>query len=114
MILRKRAFIQEVHAVKASELVLATSDQFCLSHVPRRGVEGSAPLWSPRQVAVPDITEAVKGAKVLVFVIPHQFISSLCDQMKPHIVEGTIGISLIKVRSRLHAALPFQTGSRPT
>ncbi|XP_061571852.1 glycerol-3-phosphate dehydrogenase 1-like protein [Cololabis saira] len=47
-------------------------------------------------VAVPDITEAVKGAKFLVFVIPHQFINRLCDQMKPHVTEGTIGISLIK------------------
>lgn len=47
-------------------------------------------------VAIPDITEAVKGAKILVFVIPHQFISNICDQMKPHITEGTIGISLIK------------------
>ncbi|XP_030605087.1 glycerol-3-phosphate dehydrogenase 1c [Archocentrus centrarchus] len=47
-------------------------------------------------VAVPDITEAVKGAAVLVFVIPHQFIRKLCDQMKPHIAEGAIGISLIK------------------
>lgn len=50
-----------------------------------------------RQVAVPDIAEAVKGAKFLVFVIPHQFINRLCDQMKPHVTEGTIGISLIKV-----------------
>uniref|UniRef100_A0A672HVE8 Glycerol-3-phosphate dehydrogenase [NAD(+)] n=1 Tax=Salarias fasciatus TaxID=181472 RepID=A0A672HVE8_SALFA len=47
-------------------------------------------------VAVPDITEAVKGANVLVFVVPHQFIGKLCDQMKPHVTEGTIGISLIK------------------
>lgn len=47
-------------------------------------------------VAVPDITDAMKGAKILIFVIPHQFISKLCDQMKPHITEGTIGISLIK------------------
>ncbi|XP_073318794.1 glycerol-3-phosphate dehydrogenase 1-like protein [Pagrus major] len=51
----------------------------------------------PRNVvAVPEITEAVKGAKILVFVIPHQFIAKLCDQIKPHITEGTIGISLIK------------------
>uniref|UniRef100_A0A8C4P1G1 Glycerol-3-phosphate dehydrogenase [NAD(+)] n=1 Tax=Dicentrarchus labrax TaxID=13489 RepID=A0A8C4P1G1_DICLA len=51
----------------------------------------------PRNVvAIPEITEAVKGAKILVFVIPHQFIGKLCDQMKPHITEGTIGISLIK------------------
>ena len=49
------------------------------------------------QVAVPDITEAVKGAKVLIFVIPHQFIQRLCEQMKPHVAPGAIGISLIKV-----------------
>ncbi|PWA32163.1 hypothetical protein CCH79_00013373 [Gambusia affinis] len=47
-------------------------------------------------VAVPDITEAVKGASILVFVIPHQFICRLCDEMKPHVMEGAIGISLIK------------------
>uniref|UniRef100_A0A674D9R3 Glycerol-3-phosphate dehydrogenase [NAD(+)] n=1 Tax=Salmo trutta TaxID=8032 RepID=A0A674D9R3_SALTR len=47
-------------------------------------------------VAVPEITEAVKGASILIFVIPHQFIGKLCDQMKPHITQGTIGISLIK------------------
>ncbi|KAM4711387.1 glycerol-3-phosphate dehydrogenase 1-like protein isoform 2-T2 [Anableps anableps] len=47
-------------------------------------------------VAVPDITEAMKGARILVFVIPHQFIGKLCDQMKPHVTEGAIGISLIK------------------
>ncbi|XP_061745111.1 glycerol-3-phosphate dehydrogenase 1-like protein isoform X1 [Nerophis ophidion] len=47
-------------------------------------------------VAVPDVTEAVKGAKLLIFVIPHQFISSICDQIKPHIADGAIGISLIK------------------
>ncbi|XP_010888520.1 glycerol-3-phosphate dehydrogenase 1c [Esox lucius] len=47
-------------------------------------------------VAVPEITEAVKGASILIFVIPHQFIGRLCDQMKPHITQGVIGISLIK------------------
>lgn len=48
---------------------------------------------------MPDLTEAMRGAKILVFVIPHQFISNICDQMKPHITGGTIGISLIKVQS---------------
>uniref|UniRef100_A0A3Q4AFT4 glycerol-3-phosphate dehydrogenase (NAD(+)) n=1 Tax=Mola mola TaxID=94237 RepID=A0A3Q4AFT4_MOLML len=51
-------------------------------------------------VAAADITEAVKGAAVLAFVIPHQFISGLCDQMRAHVTEGAISISLIKVRSR--------------
>ncbi|KAK2833989.1 hypothetical protein Q7C36_014690 [Tachysurus vachellii] len=51
----------------------------------------------PKNVnAVPDITEAVAGADILVFVVPHQFIGKLCDQMKPHLKPGAIGISLIK------------------
>ncbi|KAL7868929.1 hypothetical protein SRHO_G00103130 [Serrasalmus rhombeus] len=51
-------------------------------------------------IAVPDVTEAVAGADILVFVIPHQFIRKLCDQMKPHINPRAIGISLIKYRRR--------------
>ncbi|XP_028835735.1 glycerol-3-phosphate dehydrogenase 1c [Denticeps clupeoides] len=47
-------------------------------------------------VAVPDITEACSGADILIFVVPHQFIRRLCDQMKPHIKPESIGISLIK------------------
>ncbi|XP_062854168.1 glycerol-3-phosphate dehydrogenase 1c [Trichomycterus rosablanca] len=47
-------------------------------------------------IAVPDITEAAAGADLLIFVVPHQFIRKLCDQIKPHIKPGAIGISLIK------------------
>ncbi|KAJ8255202.1 hypothetical protein GJAV_G00202220 [Gymnothorax javanicus] len=47
-------------------------------------------------VAVPDILEAMSGADIFVFVIPHQFIAKLCDQMKSHVKPGAIGISLIK------------------
>ncbi|XP_049609796.1 glycerol-3-phosphate dehydrogenase 1-like protein [Syngnathus scovelli] len=47
-------------------------------------------------VAVPDVAEAVKGAKLLVFVTPHQFVHSLCDKIKSHVVDGAVGISLIK------------------
>ncbi|EME27964.1 glycerol-3-phosphate dehydrogenase (NAD+) [Galdieria sulphuraria] len=47
-------------------------------------------------VAVPDIVEAVKGATVLVFVVPHQFIRNLCKQMKSAISKRCRGISLIK------------------
>ncbi|XP_053497666.1 glycerol-3-phosphate dehydrogenase 1c isoform X2 [Ictalurus furcatus] len=49
-----------------------------------------------QMIAVPDITEAIDGADILVFVVPHQFIGKLCDQMKPHVKPGAIGISLIK------------------
>ncbi|XP_064185573.1 glycerol-3-phosphate dehydrogenase [NAD(+)], cytoplasmic-like [Anguilla rostrata] len=47
-------------------------------------------------VAVPEIVEAMAGADIFIFVIPHQFIGRLCDQMKPHIKAGAMGISLIK------------------
>lgn len=50
-------------------------------------------------MAIPDVTEAIRLAKILVFVIPHQFISGVCEQIKSHVTEGTIGISLIKVTS---------------
>ncbi|XP_030065864.1 glycerol-3-phosphate dehydrogenase 1-like protein [Microcaecilia unicolor] len=47
-------------------------------------------------VAVPDATEAVAGANILVFVLPHQFISRICDQLVGHVKQGAFGISLIK------------------
>ncbi|KAF5887542.1 4-glucan branching enzyme, partial [Clarias magur] len=51
----------------------------------------------PKNVkAVPDVAEAVAGADILIFVVPHQFIRKLCDQMKPRVKPGAIGISLIK------------------
>lgn len=50
----------------------------------------------PNIVAVPDLVQSISGADMLVFVVPHQFIGKLCDQMKKHVKPGAIGISLIK------------------
>nr|XP_002129029.1 glycerol-3-phosphate dehydrogenase [NAD(+)], cytoplasmic isoform X5 [Ciona intestinalis] len=47
-------------------------------------------------VAVPDLVEASKGADMLVFVVPHQFIRGLCKTIQSNIKPGAIGISLIK------------------
>ncbi|KAM9123795.1 glycerol-3-phosphate dehydrogenase 1-like protein [Pangshura tecta] len=47
-------------------------------------------------VAVADVTEASAGADVFIFVIPHQFITRICDQIVGHIKPGAFGISLIK------------------
>ncbi|XP_040531605.2 glycerol-3-phosphate dehydrogenase 1-like protein isoform X3 [Gallus gallus] len=47
-------------------------------------------------VAVPDVAEAVRGTDILVFVLPHQFIGRVCEQMAGHIKPGAFGISLIK------------------
>ncbi|XP_047203165.1 glycerol-3-phosphate dehydrogenase 1b [Girardinichthys multiradiatus] len=50
----------------------------------------------PNVVAVPDLAESVKGADVLIFVVPHQFVGKVCDTIKDHIKKETIGMSLIK------------------
>ncbi|KAK3732803.1 hypothetical protein QZH41_006031 [Actinostola sp. cb2023] len=46
--------------------------------------------------AVPDIIECAKGADVLVFVVPHQFVKRTCQTMKGYLKENVIAISLIK------------------
>jgi len=57
---------------------------------------------SVSQVAVPDLAEAVKGADILIFVVPHQFIVRVCDTIKDHIKPDTVGMSLIKVGATSH------------
>lgn len=47
-------------------------------------------------VAVPDLVEVIKGATMLVFVLPHQFLHRLIPQIKPHLSENAKAISLIK------------------
>jgi len=47
-------------------------------------------------VADPDIRHVVSGAHVLVFVMPHQFIKSLCKQIQGHVLPGAKAISLVK------------------
>ena len=49
------------------------------------------------QVAIPDLLDAAKDADILVFVVPHQFITRLCDQLSGNIKSTAIGLSLIKV-----------------
>jgi glycerol-3-phosphate dehydrogenase len=51
------------------------------------------------QVAVPDVVEAAKDADILVFVVPHQFIKTLCSTLLGKIKPTAVGLSLIKVRS---------------
>ncbi|KAJ1339004.1 glycerol-3-phosphate dehydrogenase (NAD(+)) [Batrachochytrium salamandrivorans] len=47
-------------------------------------------------VAVPELLNSVEDATLLVFVIPHQFVKGVCDQLKDKIAKGTRAISLIK------------------
>ncbi|XP_072020808.1 glycerol-3-phosphate dehydrogenase [NAD(+)], cytoplasmic-like isoform X2 [Amphiura filiformis] len=47
-------------------------------------------------VAVPDLLEAAKDATILVFVLPHQFVPKVCEQLQGHIAKDAFAISLIK------------------
>lgn len=55
-------------------------------------------FWIFFQVAVPDVVEAAKDADILIFVIPHQFIRTLCSTLLDNIKPTAVGLSLIKVR----------------
>lgn len=58
------------------------------------------PPFSPitTQVAIPDLREAVQDADLLVFVVPHQFIHQVCDEITGQVPSKALGISLIKVQ----------------
>jgi glycerol-3-phosphate dehydrogenase len=51
------------------------------------------------QVAIPDVVEAAKEADILIFVLPHQFIKTLCSTLLGKIKPTAVGLSLIKVCS---------------
>ena len=55
----------------------------------------------PWQVAVANLGEAVQDADLLVFVIPHQFIHRICDEITGRVPKDALGITLIKVRRPL-------------
>lgn len=48
-------------------------------------------------MAVPDVVQAAAAADILIFVVPHQFIGKICNQLKGHLKADAIGLSLIKV-----------------
>ncbi|XP_030045881.1 glycerol-3-phosphate dehydrogenase 1-like protein [Microcaecilia unicolor] len=47
-------------------------------------------------VAIPDLGEAVRDADLLVFVIPHQFIRKICEEITGKVPHKALGITLIK------------------
>eukprot|EP00802_Teleaulax_amphioxeia_P004679 Tamp_04683.p2 GENE.Tamp_04683~~Tamp_04683.p2 ORF type:complete len:402 (+),score=90.27 Tamp_04683:61-1206(+) len=51
----------------------------------------------PRNVvADPDVVSATKGAHILVFVLPHQFLGGLCAKIRGNTAQDCIAVSLIK------------------
>ncbi|CAG9769279.1 unnamed protein product [Ceutorhynchus assimilis] len=47
-------------------------------------------------VAIPEVVDAAKDADVLIFVVPHQFIRTLCSTLLGKIKPNAIALSLIK------------------
>lgn len=47
-------------------------------------------------VADPDLCNTVRGADVILFVVPHQFLDRILQQIKNVVDPSAIGISLIK------------------
>ncbi|KAL8708898.1 MAG: hypothetical protein Q9220_006230 [cf. Caloplaca sp. 1 TL-2023] len=47
-------------------------------------------------IANPSLQDSVHDSSILIFNLPHQFISGLCDQMKGHILPYARGVSCIK------------------
>ena len=52
-------------------------------------------------VAVADLTEAVNGADILVFVIPHQYVKETCEQLKDKVKKSAFALTLIKVSRKI-------------
>ena len=50
----------------------------------------------PNLIANPSLIDAVRDSTILIFNLPHQFISNLCSQMKGHILPYARGVSCIK------------------
>lgn len=46
---------------------------------------------------MPDVVEAAKDCDILIFVVPHQFINTLCTALYGNIKPTAAGLSLIKV-----------------
>jgi len=51
-------------------------------------------------IAIPDLSESVKDADILIFVIPHQFVKKTCEELKNQIKPNAFALTLIKVRKR--------------
>eukprot|EP00965_Chrysotila_dentata_P212185 6186876-Pleurochrysis_carterae.AAC.2 len=59
--------------------------------------------FTPNVVAVPDISEAVKGATMICFCLPHQFLKPIMPKIKVSLAFGLIIPSMCERRFHRHA-----------
>lgn len=86
-VLNMWVFEEMVDGKKLTEIINETHEN--VKYLPKHIIPDSV-------VAEPDIVKAATGADILVFVVPHQFIPKLCEQLKGNISKDAIAISLIK------------------
>lgn len=48
-------------------------------------------------MAIPDVVDAAKDADLLIFVVPHQFVRTICSTLLGKIKPTAAALSLIKV-----------------
>jgi glycerol-3-phosphate dehydrogenase (NAD+) len=59
-------------------------------------------------IAVADLTEAVKDADIIIFVLPHQYAKKTCEQLKGNVKKDAFALTLTKVRkSKKQTSLVF-------
>uniref|UniRef100_A0A8C6M0F1 Glycerol-3-phosphate dehydrogenase [NAD(+)] n=1 Tax=Nothobranchius furzeri TaxID=105023 RepID=A0A8C6M0F1_NOTFU len=80
-------FEETVNGRKLSEII--NTDHENVKYLPGHKLPANV-------VAVPDLAESVKGADILIFVVPHQFIGRVCETIKDHMKKDAVGMSLIK------------------
>ena len=80
-------FEEEVDGRKLSEIINETHEN--VKYLP--GIKLPSSIR-----AVPDLVAAAEGATIVVFVVPHQFIGKVCDQLRGRISSRARAISLIK------------------
>uniref|UniRef100_A0A914UPL7 Glycerol-3-phosphate dehydrogenase NAD-dependent N-terminal domain-containing protein n=1 Tax=Plectus sambesii TaxID=2011161 RepID=A0A914UPL7_9BILA len=80
-------FEEMVDGKKLSEIINTTHEN--VKYLPGK-------ILPSNVVAVPDVVESAKDADILIFVVPHQFVKGICEQLLGKIKSNVIGVSLIK------------------
>jgi len=84
---RMWVFEEEVNGEKLSHIINTTHEN--VKYLPG--------ITLPSNVlAVPDVVESVSDADILVWVLPHQFVKRICNQIKANIKQGAVSLSCIK------------------
>ncbi len=62
---------------------------------------------SDNVVAIPDVVEVAKDADILIFVLPHQFMTNTCKPLVGKIKSNAFGVSLCKVKKHMIFVIYF-------